>query len=270
MPAYVWIALGVFFVGLRRRHDLGDGDGLRAWREARPALKRMNAESAALTERVRRHSSGACPRSSRRPRQLQRDVARLSRSVARARVLFGGGPGRPKTARIASPASSGLDARRGGRPRHELDAPARRRRGGRPRRRGRHAGCRSPGSARASTRAGGSCPCPIARVRNCLTDYRRELETLGAERTLAVATSAVRDAENGEAFLGEIEWSYGFATRLLSGRRGGAADVPRRDGGPRDRAGTLSSTSAAARPSSSSAARTACPSTRASTSAACA
>jgi exopolyphosphatase/guanosine-5'-triphosphate,3'-diphosphate pyrophosphatase len=27
----------------------------------------------------------------------------------------------------------------------------------------------------------------------------------------------VRDAENGEAFLGEVEWSYGFATRLLSG-----------------------------------------------------
>jgi exopolyphosphatase / guanosine-5'-triphosphate,3'-diphosphate pyrophosphatase len=27
----------------------------------------------------------------------------------------------------------------------------------------------------------------------------------------------VRDAENGEAFLGEIEWSYGFTTRLLSG-----------------------------------------------------
>jgi exopolyphosphatase/guanosine-5'-triphosphate,3'-diphosphate pyrophosphatase len=60
-------------------------------------------------------------------------------------------------------------------------------------------------------------PVPIARVRNTLTDYRRELEALGAERTLAVATSAVRDAENGEAFLGEVEWSYGFATRLLSG-----------------------------------------------------
>jgi exopolyphosphatase/guanosine-5'-triphosphate,3'-diphosphate pyrophosphatase len=28
----------------------------------------------------------------------------------------------------------------------------------------------------------------------------------------------VRDAENGEAFLGEIEWSYGFTTRLLSGQ----------------------------------------------------
>jgi exopolyphosphatase / guanosine-5'-triphosphate,3'-diphosphate pyrophosphatase len=60
-------------------------------------------------------------------------------------------------------------------------------------------------------------PGPIARVRNVLVDFRRELEALGAERTLAVATSAVRDAENGEAFLGELEWSYGFATRLLSG-----------------------------------------------------
>ena len=60
-------------------------------------------------------------------------------------------------------------------------------------------------------------PLPIARVRNVLTDYRRTVETLGAERTLVIATSAVRDAENGEAFLGEIEWSYGFSTRLLSG-----------------------------------------------------
>jgi len=60
-------------------------------------------------------------------------------------------------------------------------------------------------------------PLPIARVRNALSDYRRTAESLGAERTLLVATSAVRDAENGEAFLGEIEWSYGFATQLLSG-----------------------------------------------------
>jgi exopolyphosphatase / guanosine-5'-triphosphate,3'-diphosphate pyrophosphatase len=60
-------------------------------------------------------------------------------------------------------------------------------------------------------------PLPIARVRNALSDYRRTLERLGVERTLAVATSAVRDAENGEAFLGAVEWSYGFATRLVSG-----------------------------------------------------
>jgi exopolyphosphatase/guanosine-5'-triphosphate,3'-diphosphate pyrophosphatase len=60
-------------------------------------------------------------------------------------------------------------------------------------------------------------PLPIARVRNVLSDYRRRLESRGAERTLAIGTSAVRDAENGEAFLGEVEWSYGFTTELLSG-----------------------------------------------------
>jgi exopolyphosphatase/guanosine-5'-triphosphate,3'-diphosphate pyrophosphatase len=60
-------------------------------------------------------------------------------------------------------------------------------------------------------------PVPIARVRNVLSDYRRVIEAKAAERTLLIATSAVRDAENGEAFLGEIEWSYGFTTRLLSG-----------------------------------------------------
>ena len=63
-------------------------------------------------------------------------------------------------------------------------------------------------------------------MRNVLSDYRRELERLGAERVLAIATSAVRDAENGEAFLGEIEWSYGFATRLLSGEE--EAELTRR------------------------------------------
>ncbi len=79
-------------------------------------------------------------------------------------------------------------------------------------------------------------PVPIARVRNALTDFRRELEALGAERTLAVATSAVRDADNGEAFLGEVEWSYGFATRLLSGEE--EADLTRRGLGAVD-VGTL-------------------------------
>jgi exopolyphosphatase / guanosine-5'-triphosphate,3'-diphosphate pyrophosphatase len=60
-------------------------------------------------------------------------------------------------------------------------------------------------------------PLPIARVRNVLTDFRKTIEQLGTERVLAIATSAIRDADNGEAFLGEIEWSYGFATRLLTG-----------------------------------------------------
>jgi len=60
-------------------------------------------------------------------------------------------------------------------------------------------------------------PQAIARVRNVLAEYRRAAEEAGADRTLAFATSAVRDAENGEAFLGEIEWSYAFKTRLLGG-----------------------------------------------------
>ena len=60
-------------------------------------------------------------------------------------------------------------------------------------------------------------PTALARVRNVLVDYRRAAESLGAEQTLVLATSAVRDAENGEALLGEIEWSYGFVTRLLGG-----------------------------------------------------
>ena len=69
-------------------------------------------------------------------------------------------------------------------------------------------------------------PLPIARVRNVLAEYRREVEARGAERVLAIGTSAVRDAENGEAFLGEVEWSYGFKSRLLSGEE--EAELTRR------------------------------------------
>ena len=112
-------------------------------------------------------------------------------------------------------------------------------------------------------------PVPIARVRNCLTEYRRELEALGAERTLAIATSAVRDAENGEAFLGEIEWSYGFTTRLLAGDEEAAMMIRGVTAG-RPRSTTLSSsTSGADRRSSCSRRQGRSPSRRASTSAAC-
>jgi exopolyphosphatase/guanosine-5'-triphosphate,3'-diphosphate pyrophosphatase len=69
-------------------------------------------------------------------------------------------------------------------------------------------------------------PLPIARVRTVLSDFRRELDELGAECVLAIGTSAVRDADNGEAFLGEVEWSYGFASRLLTGQE--EAELTRR------------------------------------------
>jgi exopolyphosphatase / guanosine-5'-triphosphate,3'-diphosphate pyrophosphatase len=58
----------------------------------------------------------------------------------------------------------------------------------------------------------------IARVHGVLDGYAREASELGAEHVLAVATSAVRDAANGEMFLAGLRERYGFATRLLDGR----------------------------------------------------
>lgn len=55
------------------------------------------------------------------------------------------------------------------------------------------------------------------RVHAVLGEYRRELEALGATRTLLVATSAVRDAADGADFLDELERDYGFVARLLGG-----------------------------------------------------
>ena len=60
-------------------------------------------------------------------------------------------------------------------------------------------------------------PDAIERVFAVLAEFRREADALGAERALAVATSAVRDAENGAGFLEDVERRFGFATRLLSG-----------------------------------------------------
>ncbi len=57
----------------------------------------------------------------------------------------------------------------------------------------------------------------IARVHETLDGYARETEALGAEHVLAVATSAVRDARNGRAFLDELGDRYGWATKLLGG-----------------------------------------------------
>jgi exopolyphosphatase/guanosine-5'-triphosphate,3'-diphosphate pyrophosphatase len=60
-------------------------------------------------------------------------------------------------------------------------------------------------------------PRAMARVDAVLADYLREADALGVERTLAIATSAVRDASNGEAFLEELERRRGLSTRLLTG-----------------------------------------------------
>lgn len=60
-------------------------------------------------------------------------------------------------------------------------------------------------------------PVPITRVRGALTEYRRIARERGAVFVLATATSAVRDADNGDAFLGEVEHGFGFRAELLDG-----------------------------------------------------
>jgi exopolyphosphatase / guanosine-5'-triphosphate,3'-diphosphate pyrophosphatase len=60
-------------------------------------------------------------------------------------------------------------------------------------------------------------PAAVARVRAALDDYRHDLERLGAERVVFVATSATRDAANGTELLAALERDYGFSTRVLTG-----------------------------------------------------
>jgi exopolyphosphatase/guanosine-5'-triphosphate,3'-diphosphate pyrophosphatase len=56
------------------------------------------------------------------------------------------------------------------------------------------------------------------RVHRVLDRYAARASELGAERVLATATSAVRDAANGRELLAEVGRRHGFETRLLSGR----------------------------------------------------
>ncbi len=65
--------------------------------------------------------------------------------------------------------------------------------------------------------SGNLAPEAIDRVHAVLADYRADATREGAERCLAVATSAVRDAANGDALLAQIGSRYGFETRLFDG-----------------------------------------------------
>jgi exopolyphosphatase/guanosine-5'-triphosphate,3'-diphosphate pyrophosphatase len=75
-------------------------------------------------------------------------------------------------------------------------------------------------------------PAAVERVHAVLDEYRDEVVALGAGRTLAVGTSAVRDAANGPEFLAEVERRHGFETRLLSGDE--EAELTRRGVGALD------------------------------------
>jgi exopolyphosphatase/guanosine-5'-triphosphate,3'-diphosphate pyrophosphatase len=57
----------------------------------------------------------------------------------------------------------------------------------------------------------------MARVSDALASYREAIDAYGAERVVAVATSAMRDAANGPAFRDEIQRRFGMDARTISG-----------------------------------------------------
>jgi len=57
----------------------------------------------------------------------------------------------------------------------------------------------------------------MERVFSVVSEYRRAMDELGAERSVAVATSAVRDAANGEEFARELHERFGIEPRIISG-----------------------------------------------------
>jgi exopolyphosphatase / guanosine-5'-triphosphate,3'-diphosphate pyrophosphatase len=57
----------------------------------------------------------------------------------------------------------------------------------------------------------------IERVRGTLEEYRQEIDAHDCEANLAVLTSAVRDADNGDAFATRLREDYGLDARVLRG-----------------------------------------------------
>jgi exopolyphosphatase/guanosine-5'-triphosphate,3'-diphosphate pyrophosphatase len=57
----------------------------------------------------------------------------------------------------------------------------------------------------------------MARVDEALGGYRGVIDRLGAERVVAVATSAMRDAENGPAYREHVQERFGIDARTISG-----------------------------------------------------
>ena len=57
------------------------------------------------------------------------------------------------------------------------------------------------------------------RVFETLSEYRAEIDKHDCERNIAVLTSAVRDAANGEQFAGRVREEFGLDARVLAGEQ---------------------------------------------------
>ena len=66
-------------------------------------------------------------------------------------------------------------------------------------------------------RTGALADAAMARVHATLAEYRRAIDARGVETTVAVLTSAVRDAGNGAAFAQRVGDEYGFEARPIDG-----------------------------------------------------
>jgi exopolyphosphatase/guanosine-5'-triphosphate,3'-diphosphate pyrophosphatase len=60
-------------------------------------------------------------------------------------------------------------------------------------------------------------PAAVERVARALADYRKALDDLHAERTVAVLTSAVRDATNGPELTQRVREEFGLDARTIPG-----------------------------------------------------
>ena len=61
------------------------------------------------------------------------------------------------------------------------------------------------------------CADAVEDVCRVIADYMARYEEMGAERVMAIATSAVREAANGEAFIAELRERFDLDARLLTG-----------------------------------------------------
>jgi len=61
------------------------------------------------------------------------------------------------------------------------------------------------------------CSDAIDDVCETVAAYKRRYEEMGAERVMAIATSAVRDAVNGDAFIAELRERFDLNAQILSG-----------------------------------------------------
>jgi exopolyphosphatase / guanosine-5'-triphosphate,3'-diphosphate pyrophosphatase len=62
------------------------------------------------------------------------------------------------------------------------------------------------------------CTEAIDDVCRVIADYKARYEELGADRVMAIATSAVRDSVNGDAFIAELRERFALDARMLTGQ----------------------------------------------------